>query len=138
MLKKRILSIDYGLKKSGISITDYFKHYAIAHSCIKTKNLLKNLKEIINKEKIDVIVLGLPKKLNNKNQLLTNKVYKLQQILLKKYPKLIVDLIDERYTSKLALYYLNLIKYPKSKIKDQIHIMSAILILQSYLKNKKI
>ncbi|MDH3004665.1 MAG: Holliday junction resolvase RuvX [Candidatus Shikimatogenerans sp. JK-2022] len=134
----RVLGIDYGLIRSGISITDPNQNYAIGLSCIKTKKIINYLKKIIKEQKITIIVIGLPKKMNNKNQRLTYKVFIFKKKILKIFPNLIIDFIDERYTSKISRYYLNIIKYPKSKIKDEVNIMSAILILQSYLKIKKL
>ncbi|MDH3005032.1 MAG: Holliday junction resolvase RuvX, partial [Candidatus Shikimatogenerans sp. JK-2022] len=123
----KILCIDYGSKRCGVSITDNQKVLALGLACIKTKNLINFLNIIIKKENIYLIVLGYPIKLNNKYQNITNKVLNFKKKLLKLYPKIIIDYIDERYTSKLARYYLYKIKTKKKYIKTQEHIMSAIL-----------
>ncbi|MDH3005070.1 MAG: Holliday junction resolvase RuvX [Candidatus Shikimatogenerans sp. JK-2022] len=70
----KILCIDYGSKRCGVSITDNQKVLALGLACIKTKNLINFLNIIIKKENIYLIVLGYPIKLNNKYQNITNKV----------------------------------------------------------------
>ncbi|WGH24749.1 MAG: Holliday junction resolvase RuvX [Candidatus Shikimatogenerans bostrichidophilus] len=134
MIKNKLLGIDYGKKRCGISITDNFKKLAIGLICINTNNLINFLKVIIVKENINIIVLGLPKKKNNKDQFITKEIRSLKNKILNIFPKLIIDFVDERYTSNISKYYLNEIKFPKNKIKEETNIMSAILILQSYLK----
>ncbi|WGH24566.1 MAG: Holliday junction resolvase RuvX [Candidatus Shikimatogenerans bostrichidophilus] len=138
MIKNKLLGIDYGSKRCGISITDNNQKVALGLACIKTENLINYLINIINKENINIIVLGLPKKNNNKDLFITKVIRNLKNVLLNIFPKLIIDFIDERYTSNISRYYLNLIKYPKNKIKEETNIMSAIIILQNYLKINKI
>ncbi|MDH3004354.1 MAG: Holliday junction resolvase RuvX [Candidatus Shikimatogenerans sp. JK-2022] len=135
---KKILSIDYGIKRCGLSITNNSNDLAIGLSCVKTNEIFNYLDLIIKKENVHIIVLGYPKKLNNKNQYITNMVLKFKKLIIKLYPNLIIDLIDERYTSKIAKLYLNSISMSKKYLKEKINILSSTLILQSYLKiNKK-
>ncbi|WGH25116.1 MAG: Holliday junction resolvase RuvX [Candidatus Shikimatogenerans bostrichidophilus] len=132
--KTKILCIDYGSKWSGLSISDTDKKLAMGLTCINTDKLINSLKDIIKIENIYLIVLGYPINLNNKHQKITKQVLEFKTQILKKYPKIIVDLIDERYTSQLAKYYLYKFKYRKTNFKSQLNVMSSILILQSYLK----
>ncbi|WGH25663.1 MAG: Holliday junction resolvase RuvX [Candidatus Shikimatogenerans bostrichidophilus] len=137
-IKKKILCIDYGYKRSGISITDSTNKIALGLCCIKSNNLLNFLKKIIIKENIYIIVLGEPKTLNNKNQDITIKIYEIKNKILNMFPKIRVELVDERFTSKLAEYWLYFMNIKKKNKKNKINIISSILILQSFLKKKKI
>lgn len=135
--KSKVLGIDYGSKRSGISITNDNKTLALALTCIDTNYLIDYIDNIIKKENIDTIVLGYPITLNNKNQKITNKVLNFKNYIKEKYKNIIVELIDERYSTKLAKYYFYKIKFNKDSIKTQLNIMSSILILQSYLNKIK-
>lgn len=138
MIKKKILCIDYGNKKSGISITDSTNKIALGLCCINSNNLINFLKKIIKKENIYKIILGLPLTLNNKNQFITYEIYKLKKIILNIFTKIKIELVDERFTSKLAEYWLFFMKTKKKNKKNKINIISSILILQSFLNKKKI
>ncbi|MDH3004471.1 MAG: Holliday junction resolvase RuvX [Candidatus Shikimatogenerans sp. JK-2022] len=134
--KKKILSIDYGIKRCGLSITNNNNNLAIGLYCIKTKKIFNFLEIIIKKENIYIIVLGYTTNNNNK---INKDIFNFKKKLLILYPNLIIDLINERYTSKIAKYYLMNISKSKKYLKKQINILSSTLILQSYLKiNNKI
>ncbi|WGH27057.1 MAG: Holliday junction resolvase RuvX [Candidatus Shikimatogenerans bostrichidophilus] len=136
MIKKKIICIDYGIKYSGLSITNGINNIAFGLCNIQTNKLLNYLKKKIIKNNISIIIIGLPKKLNNKNQITTINVYKLKNNLYNLFPNIKINLIDERFTTKLSKYYLNKMNIKKKNIKEKINIMSSILILQSYLNNK--
>ncbi|WGH28057.1 MAG: Holliday junction resolvase RuvX [Candidatus Shikimatogenerans bostrichidophilus] len=119
MIKKKILCIDYGINKSGLSINNGINNIAFGLCTIKTYKLLNLLKKIIIKKKIKIIVIGLPKKLNNKNQITTINVYKLKNKLYNIFPKIEINLIDERFTTKLSKYYLYLMNIKKKILKKK-------------------
>lgn len=134
----KILAIDYGIKLSGLAITDSNQLIALGLDIINTKKLIFYLDNFLIKENVIEIVIGLPKKLNN-------KIFPIEYIIqkfIKKinfiHPKIKIMRIDERFTSKMSLEAMinNNFKKKERKNKYLINIMSAIIILQSFLDQK--
>ena len=73
----KILAIDYGKKRIGIAISDSKKSIAFPLKTIENKEIFLYLKEIIQSEKIEAIVLGEPKALKNKENILFLEVINL-------------------------------------------------------------
>ncbi|WP_185857472.1 Holliday junction resolvase RuvX [Blattabacterium cuenoti] len=135
----KILGIDYGKIITGLSITDEKKIFAFGLNAILTKNLMNFLENFLFCEKIEKIVVGLPKKLNNKKEILIET--EIQKFLNKfrvKYPKIIIERLDERFTSKMAFYTMIKLglKKKKRRKKTILNQISATIILQSYLAKK--
>jgi len=63
----RILAIDYGLKRTGIAVTDPLQIIATALETVETSALTSFLKKYFQKETVDEVVIGMPKKLNNED-----------------------------------------------------------------------
>lgn len=136
----KVLSIDYGKKRTGLAISDEMQIFAFGHSTVDTKDIQKVLLALIPKEKISTIVLGEPKRLNNEVSETTEMVYKFQSQLVKWFPEIPVVLVDERYTSKMAQ---DAILQSGAKKKDRqnkalIDTVSATIILQTYLEMKSL
>ncbi len=135
---KRILGIDYGIKRTGIAISDPLGIIASPLETVNTVNLIDYLLKLIENEKISDLVIGLP--LNSKNKLFDIEK-EIKKFILKiklKLPELNIERIDERFTSKIARNYIN-IYTEKQKIrrnKEKLDKVSASLILQSYLEKK--
>ena len=135
----RILGLDYGKKRCGISISDELHIIASPLITIDTNKLIDFLKQIIVQENISNIVIGLPK--SNRNN-----IFDLEKTIIKEikkiktlFPNLKIHREDERFTSKLSSIYLNEItKKRKVKIdKKNLDKISASIILDSYLKKNK-
>ncbi|WP_317168031.1 RuvX/YqgF family protein [Blattabacterium cuenoti] len=99
----KILGIDYGKVITGLSITDNEQIFAFGLDAIPTKKLMNFLKSFLSHEKIDEIVIGLPKRLNNQKETLIETDI---QIFINKfrirYPHILIKRLDERFTSKMA------------------------------------
>ncbi|WP_185865153.1 RuvX/YqgF family protein [Blattabacterium cuenoti] len=132
----KILGIDYGIIITGLSITDQNKIFAFGLDAIPTKKLMIYLESIIYKEEIEKLIVGLPKKLNNNLEFfLEKKIQDFLAVFCKKYPKVSIIRIDERFTSKLSFYYMISSGLKKNKRKKKIlNKISATIILQSYLR----
>ena len=105
MLKKdlgKILALDFGLKRTGLAISDDAKIFAFGLKTIESKDLENILKELVPKEKIDTIVLGEPKRLSTEDSHITENVRMLKTHLEKIFPLQKIILHDERFTSKMA------------------------------------
>ncbi|AEU09475.1 Holliday junction resolvase RuvX [Blattabacterium sp. (Cryptocercus punctulatus) str. Cpu] len=133
---KKILGIDYGKRITGLSISDISQVFSFGLKSIPTKKLMDFLDIFIVTEKIEKIVIGLPKTLKNKNFLIEKYIQKFIFKFHKKYPKILIDRLDERFTSKIAFYTMIELGIKKKK-KNILNKISATLILQSYLSKKK-
>ena len=135
----KILGLDYGKKRCGISISDKLQIIASPLTTIDTKKLMDFLKEIIVEESISAIVIGLPK--NNRNNIFELEKTIIDEIKKIKilFPNLKIHREDERFTSKLSSIYLNEItKKRKVKIdKKNLDKISASIILDSYLRKNR-
>ncbi|WP_185883063.1 RuvX/YqgF family protein [Blattabacterium cuenoti] len=136
----KILGIDYGKVITGLSISDEKKIFAFGLEAIPTKNLMKFFSLFFSSETIEKVIIGLPKKWNNQPEILIEKY--IQKFIYKfriQYPKVLIERLDERYTSKIAFHSmieLGLKKKVRRK-KTILNQISAILILQSYLSQQE-
>jgi len=131
----KVLAIDFGLKRTGLAITDASKIIASGLTTVDSKELMNFLVGITQKENIEKIILGEPKRLNNEPSHITANVHLLKEALEKQFPTIPIQLIDERFTSKMA--FQTMIDGGLSKKQRQnkalIDEISATIILQSYL-----
>jgi len=132
----KILAIDFGLKRTGIAITDENKIIASGLTTVDSKELMNFLIQLCTKEIIETIVLGEPKRLNNEPSHITSNVHLLKEALVKQFPLIPIVLIDERFTSKMAFQSMidNGMSKKQRKNKGLIDEISATIILQSYMQ----
>jgi len=131
----KILAIDFGLKRTGLAITDKNKIIASGLTTVESKEMMNFLIKLTQKEVIETIILGEPKRLNNEDSHITANVRLLKEALEKQFPKITIKLIDERFTSKMAFQTMidGGLSKKKRKNKELIDEISATIILQSYL-----
>ena len=138
MLKKqttKYIGIDYGKKRTGISISDFNKVISFPLDTIETKNLIFYLKDLIVNEKIEKVVIGKPLKLNNELHELEIDIIQFIKSIKSIFPKIIIERIDERFTSKISSLIIRQsgINRKSRMNKSIIDKISASLILESYL-----
>jgi putative holliday junction resolvase len=133
----RILAIDFGLKRSGIAVTDNLKIIASSLASITTDKLMGFLDDYLQKENVDTIVVGYPLNLDGTLTHVSAAVDEFIGKLSKKFPKVKIEKEDERLTSKMAVKAMvdGGVKKMKRRDKGLIDKVSATLILQSYLEN---
>ena len=131
----KYIGIDYGKKRTGISISDYDKIISFPLETVETKNLLNFLKDLTKKEKIEKIIIGKPLKLNSKIHALENEIVDLIESINRTFPNISIHRVDERFTSKISKKILNQLETKKKIRMDKsiIDKISASLILESYL-----
>ncbi len=132
----KIIAIDFGLKRTGLAITDDSRIFSFGHDTIASAHLMDYLKRWFTKEKVNTIVLGQPKRLNNEDTHISENVRLLKEALQTEFSDKEVILLDERFTSKMASESLSFSGQSK-KVKANkgiIDTVSATLILQSYLQ----
>lgn len=98
----RVLSVDYGVRRTGLAVTDPLKIIAGGLTTVETPQLLKYLKEYTAKETVERFVVGLPKQTNGRDSDNLPRVLAFVEQLKKTFPAVPVDMWDERYTSVLA------------------------------------
>ncbi|HEY5687998.1 MAG TPA: Holliday junction resolvase RuvX [Yeosuana sp.] len=134
----RILAIDYGLKRTGIAVTDELQIIASGLTTVSTNDLITFLKDYIKKEKIELFLIGEPKQMNNSpsesEAFIIPFIKKMESV----FPNIPIRRVDERFTSKMAFKTMidSGLKKNQRKNKALIDEISATLILQSYLYSK--
>jgi putative Holliday junction resolvase len=134
----RIIAIDYGLKRTGLAVSDPDQIIATPLEVVPTEKLISFLEEYFKNEIVDILVIGEPKNLKGKDTHTSQKVRELYNRLGKHFSGKKIFLVDERFTSKLALKAMidgGLKKKERTK-KGNIDKISATIILQSFLEQK--
>ncbi len=131
----KYIGIDYGKKRTGISISDYDKIISFPLETVDTSNLINFLKDLTKKEKIEKIIIGKPLKLNNKIHALENEIVDFIESINRTFPNISIHRVDEGFTSKISKKILNQLETKKKIRMDKsiIDKISASLILESYL-----
>ena len=131
----RILAIDFGLKRTGLAVTDPLQLIASGLTTVSSSDLLDFLKEYIENESVELMIVGEPKQMDNTPSE-SEKIIKPFLVKLKKtFPNIPIKRFDERFTSKMAFQTMidSGLKKNKRKNKALVDEISATLILQSYL-----
>ncbi len=133
----RIIAIDFGLKRTGLAITDAANIIATPLETVDSVHLMKRLKELVSEFNVETIVLGEPKNLDNSPTHVTANVHLLKEALQNEFNEILIVLHDERFTSKMALD--SMIKGGATKKqrreKGNLDKVSAAIILQSYMES---
>jgi putative Holliday junction resolvase len=135
----KILGIDYGVKRTGIAITDALCIIGSPLTTVLTADLFNYLDDLFRKESIDTLVLGEAKRLNGEASDITHRQEAFAQKLTKKYPDKKIVRVDETFTSKMAAQSLVMSGMKKSdrQKKENLDMVSAAIILQSYLDSRQ-
>jgi putative holliday junction resolvase len=133
----RVVAIDYGLKRTGIAVTDPLRIIATPLETVPTTNLFEFLIAYANKETVDEFVVGMPKRLSNEDSEIAPMVRKFVADLRLKFPGKTVHTTDERFTSSMAMKAMieGGMKKKDRQVKGNVDKVSATLILQSFLGN---
>ncbi len=132
----RLIAIDYGLKRTGLAATDPMKIIASPLETIPTDTLIDWIKQYIQKEDVEGIVLGMPTRLDQSDTHTTVPVKDLHEKLQRLFPALTIWLEDERFTSKLAQRTMIAggMKKKDRRNKANVDGISATIILQSFME----
>ena len=135
----RVLAIDFGTKRTGIAVTDEMQIIASGLTTVNTKELVQFLRNYINKENVELFLIGEPKQMDNTASESEVHITKFLSKLEKEIPEIPIKRVDERFTSKMAFQTMidSGLKKKQRKNKALIDEISATLILQSYLYSKK-
>lgn len=131
----RILAIDYGHKRVGVAVTDPMQLIANGLETVASEQIFDFIADYLKKESVECIVVGYPKTLQNEGSQSLVYINPFLEKLRKLYPMLKIELMDERFTSKMAFQTMIDAGLKKKKRQDKalIDTISATIILQSYL-----
>jgi len=134
----RIMGIDYGKKRVGVAVTDPLQIIASPLKTVPTPEFDSFINEYLQSEEIDAFVVGYPVQLNNKPSESVKYIDPFIRKLRKKFPEKPVHLIDERFTSQIALKAMieGGVKKMERRDKSLVDKISASLILRSWLEKK--
>ena len=135
----RILAIDYGQKRIGIAATDPLQMIANGLTTVETPKIYTFLTEYFTREEVETIVVGFPKTLSNEPAEVTRLINPFVEKLRKLYPDKKIELIDERFTSKMAFQTMidSGISKKARQNKALIDQISATIILQNYMESQR-
>lgn len=135
----RILAIDYGKKRTGIAVTDPSRTIATPLTTVRTHDLEQFIIEYARSEQVEEFVIGYPRTMNNKPSEMVAYIDPFIKRLKKIFPDNPVHLVDERFTSSIAMRAMieGGMKKSDRAIKGNVDKISASLILQSYMTSQE-
>lgn len=131
----RILAIDYGVKRTGLAVTDPLQIIAGALTTVETPQLFNFLKDYFSREQVELIIIGDPRNLDDSDTHATPHVRKTIERLKKEFPAIPVVPVDERYSSKMAKGAMIEMGMKKMQRRDKAMVdkIAATIILQEYM-----
>ena len=132
----RILAIDYGIKRTGIAVTDPERIIATGLTTVETPKLILFLRDYCQKECVDIFVVGEPKHMDNTPSQSAAIIEPFVKQLAKTFPDKQIARIDERFTSKMAFRAMidGGLKKKQRQDKGMIDQVSATIMLQDYMR----
>lgn len=135
----RILAIDYGKKRTGLAVTDPMQIIASGLTTVATTELMDFILKYVAQEKVERIIVGHPKQMNNEDSENMKRIIPFINLLKKELPAIPIELVDERFTSVLAHQAMldGGLKKKARQNKALVDEISATIILQSYMETKR-
>jgi putative Holliday junction resolvase len=136
----RILAIDYGIKRTGIAVTDELQIIASGLTTVPSDLVINFLKDYFSKEKVNEILIGEPKQVNGLPSESTPIIEKFVSDFKTQFPSMKVIRVDERFTSKMAFQTMidSGLSKKQRKNKGLVDEIAATILLQDYLTRKMI
>jgi putative holliday junction resolvase len=136
----RILAIDYGLKRTGIAVTDDLQIIASGLTTIASDTVLPFLKDYFAKENVLKVLIGEPKQMNGEPSQSAVIIEAFVAKFVVAFPEMPLQRVDERFTSKMAFQTMidSGLKKKQRQNKALIDEISATIMLQDYLTRKMI
>ncbi len=136
----RIISIDYGRKRTGLAVTDPLQLIAGGLATVSTSELFEWLKAYIAKEPVERLVIGEPLQPNGAPSENLARVQQFVNRWRKAVPEIPIEYYDERFTSVLAHQAMldGGLKKKARQNKALVDEISATILLQDYMRSKKL
>ena len=135
----RILSVDYGQKRTGLAVTDPLQIIAGGLATVSTSALFDYLKDYISKEPVEKIIIGEPRQPNGEPSENLARVQQFVNRWRKSMPQVPIEFYDERFTSVLAHQAMldGGLKKKARQNKALVDEISATILLQNYMESRK-
>ncbi|MCC8424552.1 Holliday junction resolvase RuvX [Mucilaginibacter sp. UR6-11] len=132
----RIMAFDYGTKRIGIAVTDPLQIIATGLDTIHPTQIIEFLKKYLAAEPVERFILGEPKQMNNTPSQSAPHVKGFAGLLKKNFPQIPVEMMDERFTSKMASATIAQSGMGKKarQNKELVDNISAVILLQSWME----
>lgn len=133
----RYLAIDYGKKRVGVAVSDPLKIIANGLTTVESNKIFDFLTLYFEKEDVELVIVGLPKQLNNEASENMPRVEEFVKKFKEKFPEKEVEYYDERFTSKMAQRTMidGGLKKKQRMNKALVDEISATIILQGYMES---
>jgi putative Holliday junction resolvase len=133
------MAIDFGRKRVGLAVTDPMKIIATKLTTVPSHQIFEFLKDYFQKEAVEKVIVGYPLQMNNEASEAVLYINPFLKRFQKLYPDMPLEQVDERFTSKMAFQTMidGGLKKQKRRDKSLVDAISATIILQSYLEQKK-
>jgi putative Holliday junction resolvase len=137
-LMGRIIGIDYGNKRIGLAVTDPMQMFASPLNTVSPAEFNIFITDYLKKEEIDAFVIGYPVQMNNQPSESVKYINPFIRKLKKTFPGKPIHLVDERFTSKIAMQTMIAggVKKKERQNKSMIDKISASIILQSFIDSR--
>ena len=135
----RILSVDYGKKRTGLAVTDPLQLIAGGLATVSTSELFEYLQQYIAREPVECIVIGEPRQPNGEPSENLARVQQFVNRWRKAVPQVPIEYYDERFTSVLAHQAMidGGLKKKARRDKALVDEISATIILQNYMESRR-
>ena len=135
----RILAIDYGRKRTGLAVTDPLQLIAGGLATVSTATLMDWLRDYLQREEVEMVVVGEPKQTNGQPSENWKRVKQFVAQFRKAFPNITIALYDERFTSVLAHQAMidGGLRKKARQDKALVDEISATIILQSFLESRR-
>jgi len=135
----RVLAIDYGKKRVGLAVTDPAQIIANKLTTVATNELWDFLQNYFSKETVDEVIIGYPRQLNNQPSEAVTYINPFIKKFKREYPEMNLELMDERFTSKMAFQTMidGGVSKKGRRNKAMVDAISATIILQNYMEQKR-
>jgi len=135
----RVVAIDYGMKRTGIAVSDPLKLIAGGLTTVQSRETIGFLKQYTADNEVDIFILGDPRKLNYEPSENRERVIKFKKDLQRNFPDIEIKMIDERFTTQLAHQAMiqGGLKKKARQNKALVDELSATILLQSFLEIRK-
>lgn len=132
------MAIDYGKKRTGIAVTDDMKIIASGLDTVDTAGLMPFLKKYFSENSVETIVVGLPTDLKGNMSEVETDIQKFIGEFKVAFPEVSVERLDERFTSKMASFFISQSGKSRKERQDKglIDKVSATIILQNFLEQR--
>ena len=135
----RLMAFDYGTKRIGIAVSDPLQIIATGLDNIHPMHIVDYLKKYLQTEQVERFIVGEPKQMDNTPSQSAQHVKGFVGLLKKTFPQIPIDMVDERFTSKMASAVIAQSGMGKKarQNKELIDTVSAVILLQSWMQQYK-